>query len=81
MSAVGWALQGVPLLFLVAPQALYRLPIIGADLLFFSTLTLCARVYDEDWAYLCQASIYVLPAALIGIFGLISLWHWYGAGA
>ena len=73
----GGAALGLPLLFLIQPQALYWLPMIGAHLLFFSALTLRTRIHNVDWAYLRQVSIYVLPAALVGIFGLISLPnHW-----
>mgnify|MGYP000238580798 CR=1 FL=1 len=73
----GGAALGLPLLFLIEPRALYWLPIIGSHLLFFSALTLRTRIHNVDWAYLRQVSVYVIPAALIGIFGLISLPnHW-----
>jgi uncharacterized membrane protein YfcA len=69
----GGAALGLPLLFLIHPQALFWLPIIGAHLLFFSALTLRTRIHNVDWAYLRQAGIYIIPAALVGVFGLISL--------
>ena len=73
----GGAALGLPLLFLLHPQALYWLPIIGAHLLFFSGLTLRTRIHNVDWAYLKHAAIYIIPAALVGVFGLISLPnHW-----
>lgn len=57
----------------VHDQPLYWLPMIGIHLLFFSGLTLRTRLHDVDWAYLKQASLYVIPGSLIGVFGLISL--------
>lgn len=69
----GGAALGLPLLFLIHPQALYWLPIIGSHLLFFSALTLRTRIHSVDWSYLRQASPYIIPAALIGILGLINL--------
>lgn len=73
----GGAALGLPLFFLIQPQALYWLPMIGIHLLFFSALTLRTRINNVDWAYLRHVSIYVIPAALVGILGLINLPnHW-----
>ncbi len=73
----GGAALGLPLMLFVYDQPLYWLPMIGLHLLFFSGLTLRTRLHNIDWGYLKQASWYVIPGALIGIFGLISLPnHW-----
>ena len=57
----------------VYDQPLFWLPMIGTHLLFFSSLTLSTRLNIVDWAYLKQSSTFILPAALIGVFGLINL--------
>jgi uncharacterized membrane protein YfcA len=49
------------------------MPLIGAHLLFFSGLTLRTRINNVDWSYLKTAATYVLPAAMVGVFGLITL--------
>lgn len=69
----GGAALGLPLMLFVYDQPLYWLPVIGIHLLFFSGLTLRTRLHNVDWPYLKQASLYVIPGALIGVFGLISL--------
>ena len=54
-------------------QPLFWLPIIGSHLLFFSGLTLSSRLDNIDWRYLQHSSYYIIPAALIGVFGLLNL--------
>jgi len=54
-------------------QPLLWLPIIGSHLLFFSGLTLRTRLNNVDWAYLRRSSLYIIPAALVGVFGLLNL--------
>ena len=49
------------------------LPIIGSHLLLFSGLTLGTRLNNVDWTYLRRSSLYILPAALVGVFGLLNL--------
>lgn len=69
----GGAALGLPLLLLIDDQPLLWLPIIGAHLLFFSALTLRTRIHNVNWAYLRRSAVYVIPGALVGVFGLISL--------
>ena len=69
----GGAALGLPVLLLVHDQALFWLPIIGAHLLFFSGLTLGTRLRDVDWAYLRRSAAWIMPAALVGVFGLLNL--------
>lgn len=69
----GGAALGLPVLLLVHEQALFWLPIIGAHLLFFSGLTLGTRLRDVDWGYLRRSSVWILPSALVGVFGLLNL--------
>lgn len=69
----GGAALGLPLMLFVYDQPLYWLPMIGIHLLFFSALTLRTRLNNVNWGYLKQASLFVIPGALIGVFGLISL--------
>ncbi len=54
-------------------QPVYWIPIIGAHLLFFSSLTLRTRLNNVDWAYLKSSLFYIIPPALIGVLGLVNL--------
>ena len=69
----GGAALGLPLLLIVHDQPLFWLPIIGAHLLFFSGLTLRTRLNNVDWGYLRNSGRFIIPAAVIGVLGLINL--------
>lgn len=69
----GGAALGLPLMLFIYDKPVYWLPIIGSHLLFFTSLTLHSRLNNVDWAYLKKSSIYIIPPALIGVFGLITL--------
>lgn len=69
----GGAALGLPLMLFVLDQPIFWLPIIGSHLLFFSALTLRTRLHNVDWVYLKRAGAYIVPAALIGVFGLLNL--------
>ena len=69
----GGAALGLPLMLFIYNQPIYWLPIIGAHLLFFTSLTLRSRINNVDWDYLKKSSIYIIPPAFIGVFGLINL--------
>lgn len=69
----GGAALGLPLMLFIYNKPVFWLPIIGAHLLFFTSLTLHSRLNDVDWMYLKKSSIYIIPPALIGVLGLITL--------
>jgi len=69
----GGAALGLPLMLFIYDQPIYWLPIIGLHLLFFTALTLRSRINNVDWVYLKKSSLYIIPPALIGVFGLITL--------
>lgn len=69
----GGGALGIPLMLLVYPEPLFWLPVIGSHLLFFSGLTLRTRLNHVAWDYLRHATLFIVPAALVGVFGLISL--------
>ncbi len=69
----GGAALGLPFMLFVYDQPVYWLPIIGTHLLFFSALTLRTRLNHVDWAYLRSSLLYIIPPALIGVFGLLNL--------
>lgn len=69
----GGAALGLPLFLLVYDQPIFWIPVIGQHLLFFSALTLRTRLGAVDWAYLRKSGVIILPAAIAGVFGLISL--------
>ena len=69
----GGAALGLPLMLFIYNQPIYWLPIIGSHLLFFTSLTLRSRLNNVDWSYLKKSSVYIIPPALVGVFGLINL--------
>lgn len=69
----GGAALGLPLLLLVDDQPVFWLPVIGAHLLFFSALTLRTRIKNVSWPYLLRSMLIIVPSAIAGVFGLISL--------
>jgi uncharacterized membrane protein YfcA len=69
----GGAALGLPLMLLIYDQPLFWLPIIGTHLLIFTSLTLRTRLGNVDWSYLKKSSVYIFPAKLVGVFGLLNL--------
>lgn len=69
----GGAALGLPLMLFIDDNPVFWLPVIGTHLLFFSALTLRTRIHSVDWAYLRQSAVYIVPAALVGVFGLLNL--------
>lgn len=67
----GGAALGLPLMLFVQNNPLLWLPVIGTHLLFFSGLTLLNRLHNVDWRYLQKSSVYIIPPAIIGVFGLV----------
>lgn len=67
----GGAALGLPLMLFVQNNPLLWLPIIGTHLLFFSGLTLLNRLHNVDWRYLQKSAVYIIPPAIIGVFGLV----------
>ena len=68
----GGAALGLPLMLFVQNNPLIWLPIISVHLLFFSGLTLLNRLHNVDWYYLRRSSFYIIPPAIVGVFGLVS---------
>lgn len=69
----GGAALGLPLMLFIDNRPIFWLPIIGAHLLFFSGLTLRTRLNNVDWRYLKYSALFIVPAAIVGVFGLITL--------
>ncbi len=69
----GGAALGLPILLFINPDPLLWLPMIGAHLLFFSGITLRTRLHNVDWAYLWRTSRIIIPAAIVGVLGLLNL--------
>ncbi|GMR00900.1 MAG: hypothetical protein BMS9Abin19_0242 [Gammaproteobacteria bacterium] len=69
----GGAALGLPFMLLIYDQPVYWLPLIGLHLLFFSALTLRTRLDNVNWDYLKSSLFYIIPPALIGVFGLLNL--------
>jgi len=67
------AALGLPLLLFIDPRPIVWLPMIGWHLLFFSSFTLGQGWQHIDWTYLRHALKLIIPAALVGVLGLISL--------
>lgn len=69
----GGAALSLPLLLLVDNSPLFWLPMIACHLLFFSAVTLRSQLGNVDWRTMKASLPYILPAKLIGVFGLLSL--------
>lgn len=69
----GGAALGLPLMLFLHNDPRVWLPIISVHLLFFSGLTLRTRLHNVDWEYLRKSSTYIIPPAIIGVFGLLNL--------
>lgn len=69
----GGAALGLPLLLFISNQPIFWLPIISVHLLFFSGLTLSNRLHNVDWTYLRYSSMFIVPPAIVGVFGLVNL--------
>lgn len=69
----GGAALGLPFLLFIYDKPVYWLPIIGAHLLFFTSLTLRTRLNNVNWQYLKSSLFYIIPPALIGVLGLVNL--------
>ena len=69
----GGAALGLPLFLFINNQPLFWLPIISVHLLFFSGLTLFTRLNNVDWVYLRHAAMFIVPPAIVGVFGLVNL--------
>ncbi|MBI3563221.1 MAG: TSUP family transporter [Gammaproteobacteria bacterium] len=69
----GGAALGLPFMLYLNNQPIYWLPIIGTHLLFFSSLTISTQLRQVDWRYLSRSALWIIPAALVGVFGLLNL--------
>ncbi len=69
----GGAVLALPLLLMVSNEPLFWLPILALHLLFFSAITVQSRLDNVDWRVLKKTLPYILPAKMIGVFGLLSL--------
>jgi uncharacterized membrane protein YfcA len=69
----GGAALGLPFMLLIFNSPIYWLPIVSAHLLFFSGLTLAASLNEVDWKALKASLWWIMPSALVGVFGLINL--------
>lgn len=69
----GGAALGLPLMLFIHNDPRLWLPIISVHLLFFSGLTLRTRLHNVDWQYLRWSSAYIIPPAIVGVFGLLNL--------
>ena len=69
----GGAVLTLPLLLAVDDRPLFWLPILAVHLLLFSALTLHSRLDNIDWHTLRRSLPWILPAKLVGVFGLLSM--------
>lgn len=69
----GGAVLTLPLLLAVDDRPLFWLPILALHLLIFSAVTLHSRLGNVDWRALRKTLPWILPAKLIGVFGLVSM--------
>ena len=63
-----------PIAFLVVDSVLFIVPIVGMHLLFFSGITLAKGGYKKvDWSVATKLILIILPAKLVGVFGLLQM--------
>lgn len=63
----------LPLLLAVDDRPLFWLPILACHLLLFTAITLRSRLGNVDWHGLKASLPWIMPAKLIGVFGLLSM--------
>ena len=68
----GGAALGLPLLLLIGASPIYWLPIIATHLLFFTSITFKKNHKNIDTKFLKINLWWIVPPALLGVFGLIS---------
>ena len=69
----GGAVLTLPLLLAVDDRPLFWLPILACHLLVFTAITLRSRLGEVDWQGLWRSLPWIMPAKLVGVFGLVSL--------
>ena len=69
----GGAALSLPLLFLVADEPLFFLPIIALHLLFFSFITASHKIKRIHWPFIKTSMQWMLIPKLAGVIGLLSL--------
>lgn len=63
-----------PIAFLAIDSVIYIVPIVGVQLLFFSSITLALGGYKQiDWKTTGILILVMLPTYLIGVFGLLQM--------
>ncbi|HFC91361.1 MAG TPA: sulfite exporter TauE/SafE family protein [Leucothrix mucor] len=68
----GGAALGLPLLLLVDSNPIFFLPIIGAHLLFFTSITLSSRIHNVNWSIVGKVMAVIIIPKFIGILGLFN---------
>ena len=69
----GGAALSLPLLFLVANEPLFFLPIIALHLLFFTFITAGRRLNHVHWPFIRTSMRWIIIPKLAGVIGLLSL--------
>ena len=69
----GGAALSLPLLLLVDNNPVFFLPVIGFHLLFFTSITIRARLDNIDWMFVRRSMLIIIIPKLIGLFGLLTM--------
>ncbi len=69
----GGAVLALPFLLLINPDLTLWLPAIAIHVIIFSFITLCKSFFNVDWRFFLRVSVWIIPAKIIGIFGLLNL--------
>ena len=63
-----------PIAFLVVDSVIFIVPIVGAHLLLFTIMTLVGGGYKRvDWSTTWKLLLVMMPAKIIGVFGLLQM--------
>lgn len=69
----GGAALSLPLLFLIANEPLFFLPIIALHLLFFTLITAGRKLKQVHWPFIRHSMRWIIIPKLAGVIGLLSL--------
>ncbi len=69
----GGAALSLPLLFLVANEPLFFVPIIALHLLFFTSITSAHKLKSIHWPFIKSSLSWMIVPKLAGVIGLLSL--------
>lgn len=72
-AGIWWRGAGTAIIVIYYRSANYLVTYNRHALVIFSGLTLRTRLNNVDWHYLRKSAVYIIPAAIVGVLGLLNL--------